>query len=128
MDLKDAKNSDPNYEEILVFFNASPDSVTFKEPGFMGKAFELHSVQQASADARVRESKYDLASGTFTVPGRTTVVFNLLDQPIAEPTPTAIQAAPAITDPNVILTLAGVIGAFVAVVVMMFALRPKRTK
>jgi hypothetical protein len=57
-------------------------------------------------------------------------VFNHLDEPIAEPTasPTATQETPAVADPNVLLTLVGVIGAFVAVIAMMFALRRKDDK
>jgi hypothetical protein len=55
-------------------------------------------------------------------------VFTILNEPVAQPTPTAAEAIPAIADPNVILTLAGVIGAFIAVVAMMFALRRKSNK
>jgi pullulanase-type alpha-1,6-glucosidase len=128
MDLKDTKNIDPNYQEIVVLFNARPDPVKFTDPAFTGKDFKLHSVQQNSADKLVQDSKYDSASGAFSLAGRTTAVFNILEKPVAEPTPTATQAIPAIADPNVILTLAGVIGAFIAVVVLMFALRPKRNK
>ncbi len=128
MDLKDTKNIDANYQEIIVLFNALPDPVKFADHAFTGKNFELHSVQQNSADTLVRNSKYDSANGAFRLAERTTAVFNILDEPVAEPTPTATEAIPAITDPNVIITLAGVIGAFVAVVVMMFALRPKRNK
>ncbi len=65
MDLKDTKNIDANYKEIVVLFNARPDSVTFSDPAFAGKNFELHSVQQNSSDELVRASKYDLASGAF---------------------------------------------------------------
>ena len=130
MDLKDTKSIDPNYKEILVLFNARPDPVKFTDPEFMGKNFELHSVQQNSADMLVRSSKYDSANGAFRLSGRTTAVFNILDeqQPTPEPIPTATQALPVIADPNVLLTLAGVIGAFVAVVVMLFALGGKGNK
>jgi hypothetical protein len=125
MDLKDTKSIDPNYEEIVVLFNAQPESVTISDPAFAGKKFELHSVQQNSSDALVRDSKYDSANGAFTLAGRTSAVFNILREPVAQPTPTATEALPAIADPGVILTLAGVIGALIAVVVMMFALRRK---
>jgi pullulanase len=128
MDLKDIENVDPAYEEIVVLFNARPDSVTFSDPAFAGKNFGLHSVQQNSNDQLVRGSKFDSVSGTFTIAARTTAVFNILDEPAAEPTPTATEATPAIADPGVILTLAGVIGAFIAVVAMMFALRGKGNK
>jgi len=130
MDLKDTKDIDPDYKEIVVFFNARPDPVMFTDPAFAGKTFKLHSVQQHSNDKLVRDSKFDPTSGAFTVPGRTTAVFNILDEPVAKPTPSAIatQPTPAIADPNIILTLAGVIGAFIAVVAMLFALRGKGNK
>jgi pullulanase len=128
MDLKDTNNIDPVYKEIVVIFNARPDSVTFSDSAFAGKDFKLHAVQQNSSDVMVRDSKFDSASNAFIVAGRTTAIFNILREPIAEPTPTAAQTSPAIADPGVILTLAGVIGAFIAVVVMMFALRRKGNK
>jgi pullulanase len=125
MDLKDTKNIDPNYKEIVALFNARPDPVKFSDPAFVGKHFELHSVQQNSSDELVHASKYDSANGAFALSGRTTAVFTILEESIAQPTPTATEALPAIADSGVILTLAGVIGAFIAVVVMMFALRRK---
>jgi hypothetical protein len=114
-----------SFKEIVVLFNARPNPVKFADPAFVGKKFELHSVQQNSNDPRVRDSKFDSANGAFSLSGRTPAVFNILDEPVAQPTPTATEALPAIADPGVILTLAGVIGAFIAVVVMMFALRRK---
>src|SRR5690349_1074952 len=101
MDLKDTKDIDPNYQEIVVFFNARPDPVTFTDPAFAGKTFKLHTVQQNSNDKVVRDSKYDSTSGAFTVPGRTTAVFDIPDEPVAKPTPSAIatQPIPAIADP-----------------------------
>ena len=128
MDLKDTKNIDPNYKEIVVLFNARPNPVKFTDPAFMGKHFELHSVQQNSSDEIVQASKYDSANGAFALSGRTTAVFNILREPAVQATPTATEALPAIADPGVILTLAGVIGALIAVVVMMFALRRKDNK
>jgi hypothetical protein len=123
MHLNDVNDIDPMSEEIVVLFNARPDEITFSEAAFTDKDFVLHSVQQSSADERVRGSSFDISSGTFTIPGRTTAVFNILDELPPEPTPTATQAAPAMADTTVLLTLAGVIGGFVAVVAMMLALR-----
>ncbi|MRV71249.1 pullulanase-type alpha-1,6-glucosidase [Duganella sp. FT92W] len=42
-----------------------------------GKRYKLHPVQAAhgAADARAKEARYDAASGKFTVPARTAVVF-----------------------------------------------------
>jgi pullulanase-type alpha-1,6-glucosidase len=130
MDLLDTENIDPTYKEILVLFNAQPEALTFQDSRLSGKKFELHPVLQNSTDAQVRDAKFDSASGAFTIPGRTTAVFSIVEEPLANPTPTptATQASPAFADPNVIITFAGVIGAFVAVVALMFALRPKRNK
>jgi hypothetical protein len=123
MHLKDIENIDPVYDEIVVLFNARPDEVTFTDPSFIGKDLALNSVQQGSVDELVRNSRFDSTKGTFTVAGRTTVIFNRLHEPVAAATPTATETTPAVADPNVLLTLIGVIGAFVAVVAMMFALR-----
>ena len=130
MHLNDVEEMDPVYEQIVVLFNARPDEVTFSEPALVGKGFALHSVQQASNDELVRKAKFDSASGSFTIPGRTTAVFNLLHEPVAEPTAsqTATPETPAIADPGVLLTLVGVVGAFIAVVAMMLALRRKDDK
>jgi len=116
MHLDDKDNIDPVYAEIVVLFNARPEEVTFSDPAFIGKDLGLNSVQQVSNDELVRDSKFDPSSGSFTVAGRTTAVFNLLHEPVIELTPTAAQGIPAnAADANVLLTLAGVIGAFLAV-------------
>jgi pullulanase len=130
MYLNDVEDIDPVYEEIIILFNASPEVVTFRDSMFIGKDFALNSVQQVSNDELVRGSKFDSLNGSFTVPGRTTAVFNRLHEPVAEPTvtQTPMSETPPIGDPNVLLTLLGVIGAFVAVIAMMFALRRKDNK
>jgi hypothetical protein len=126
MYLNDIDDIDPTYEELVVLFNARPDEITFGDPAFAGKDLVLNSVQQASHDELVRNSTFDSAGGSFTIPGRTTAVFNgLHEEPPAQVTPTATEALPAIADPNVLLTLIGVIGAFIAVIAMMLALRRK---
>jgi hypothetical protein len=126
MRLNDVDDIDPIYEENVVLFNARPDEATFSDAAFSDKSLVLHSVQQSSSDELVRGSTFDSASGEFTIPGRTTAVFAIVQEQPAEPTPTATQVAvPAIADPTVLLTLAGVIGGFVAVVTMMLALRRK---
>jgi len=43
--------------------------------GGAGKAYRLHPVHANGADKRARESAYDPASGRFTIPARTAVVF-----------------------------------------------------
>jgi pullulanase-type alpha-1,6-glucosidase len=121
--LKDVEDIDPVYEEIVVLFNARPEPVTYGDPSFANRDFVLNSVQQASSDAVVRESTFDPAGGTFTVPARTTAVFNILHEVEIVPTASATQAAPLSSDSNVTLTLVGVVGAFLAVAGMMLAMR-----
>ncbi|HSL28292.1 MAG TPA: pullulanase-type alpha-1,6-glucosidase, partial [Anaerolineales bacterium] len=75
--LTDAEDIDPVYDEIVVLFNARPEEVTFGDPVFANKEFELHAIQQASSDPLTRESSFDSASGEFSVPARTTAVFNI---------------------------------------------------
>jgi pullulanase-type alpha-1,6-glucosidase len=127
MHLNDTAEIDPVYDEMVVLFNARPDEVSFRDPAFVDKGLSLNSVQQVSNDELVRNAKFDPATGTFTLAGRTTAVFNRIHEPVAEetPVPTATEALPAIGDPSVLLTLVGVIGAFMAVTAMMFALRRK---
>ena len=125
MDLKDVGNIDPAFREIVVLFNARPDSVSFSHPDFVGKDFELHSVQQNSADALLHDSKFDSANGAFTVPERTTAVFNITKKQIAEATATqtATETTPTESNSNTTLMLAGVIGAILAVLAALFAMR-----
>jgi pullulanase/glycogen debranching enzyme len=72
MRLCDTDSLDPAYSEILVLFNAQPKALDFHDPTLMG-AYSLHSIQQQSADAVARTAR--CVGGTFTVPGRTAVVF-----------------------------------------------------
>jgi pullulanase-type alpha-1,6-glucosidase len=96
MNLTDSVGADldPNYEHFVVLFNASRDAVMFKDASYQGRPFELHLVQQNSADAMVKSSTFDSASGTFTVPGRTTAVF-VVRQTAPEPTRTPSATATA---------------------------------
>ena len=66
---------DPALEEIVVLFNANDEAQSFVIPASAGREWELHPVQQGSADPVVATSTHDLASGAFTVPARTTAVF-----------------------------------------------------
>jgi hypothetical protein len=124
MRLTDKENIDQLYDEIVVLFNARPDSVTFSNQEFAGRNYTLHPVQQASSDALTRASTFDPASGTFTVAGRTTAVFNILhEQTTPEPVATATQAIPTVPDNNMLLTIVAVIAGLIAVIAFMFALR-----
>ncbi|MFL0804047.1 MAG: pullulanase-type alpha-1,6-glucosidase [Agarilytica sp.] len=60
----------------FIVFNASKDEQNFTIESLVGKKFKLHPVQQFSSDPIVRKSRYDSATGSVTVPARTTAVFN----------------------------------------------------
>jgi pullulanase-type alpha-1,6-glucosidase len=65
---------DPNYEGIVVVFNASTQTTTQTVPALAGAAYRLHPVQNGG-DPVVRTSTYDALTGAFTVPPRTVAVF-----------------------------------------------------
>ncbi|MFV9505885.1 MAG: pullulanase-type alpha-1,6-glucosidase [Oscillochloridaceae bacterium umkhey_bin13] len=70
-----ANNLDPQREQIVVLFNADPEPVSFTAEALQDMKLRLHPIQAASFDAAVRSASFDSATGTFTVPGRSTVVF-----------------------------------------------------
>ena len=65
------------FREILYFINVSPETQTLLLPEEAGKPYVLHPVQRASdaTDVRPRDAHYDPASGYFTIPPRTAVVY-----------------------------------------------------
>jgi pullulanase len=66
---------DPNVSRIVVAFNASKDSVTFNDASLKDWKLELHPVQQKSVDTRLASAVFDAATGSLTIPGRSTVVW-----------------------------------------------------
>jgi pullulanase/glycogen debranching enzyme len=80
-DLDDSlEDLDPGHELVVVLFNSNPSEITFTEAALVGVGLELHPIQVSSSDAVVQTSSFDSATGTFTVPGRTTAVFVLKQQ------------------------------------------------
>ena len=74
--LQDADGSiDRANREIVVLWNAGKTAVSFPVPGLSGQSFRLHPIQKLSSDPVVRTAAFDAATGTFTVPARTTAVF-----------------------------------------------------
>ncbi|WP_423833115.1 pullulanase-type alpha-1,6-glucosidase [Streptomyces manipurensis] len=61
--------------DLVVVFNATPQTQTQRVPALAGTAHRLHPVQAAGADATVRQSAFDRQKGEFTVPARTVAVF-----------------------------------------------------
>jgi len=79
MQLVDADQIDPNYAEILVFFNASQDTVTFSDSTWIGADFALHPVLVNSVDPIAARAAFNRSTGTFSIPPLTTSVFVLED-------------------------------------------------
>ncbi len=61
--------------EAVVLVNATPLAQTFTDPAFRKQPLQLHPVQAFSQDPIVRTAKFRAATGTFTIPARTTAVF-----------------------------------------------------
>ncbi|MET8567094.1 pullulanase-type alpha-1,6-glucosidase [Streptomyces sp. NPDC004783] len=61
--------------DLVVVFNATPESREQRIEAAAGTGYRLHPVQAAGADPVVKESAYAAKTGTFTVPGRTVAVF-----------------------------------------------------
>ena len=91
MSLSDTVDADldPARDMIVVLFNATTEEQTFTIGELAGTPFSLHPLQADSSDPVVREAAYDAASGTFTVPARTTAVFAA---PQSEPEPVLVEA------------------------------------
>ncbi|HTT18899.1 MAG TPA: pullulanase-type alpha-1,6-glucosidase, partial [Candidatus Sulfotelmatobacter sp.] len=64
-----------NFKHIVVVFNATTAEVAFHNAALIGFNLHLHPVQQGSSDDVVRQSSFNSASGTVTVPALTTAVF-----------------------------------------------------
>ncbi|MFJ2187774.1 pullulanase-type alpha-1,6-glucosidase [Kitasatospora sp. NPDC087861] len=60
---------------VTVVFNATPTAQAQTVAALRGTGQALHPVQAGGADEVVKQSGFDAATGTFTVPGRTVAVF-----------------------------------------------------
>ena len=66
------------FKELMYFVNVDKTAQQLTLPGELGKAYVLHPVQASAnaADARVRtDAAYDAATGRFTLPPRSAVVY-----------------------------------------------------
>lgn len=66
---------DPNYDLVVVVFNATPDDIAYNVDALVGAGLELHPVQQNSFDAVVQNASFTSETGTLNVPAWTTAVF-----------------------------------------------------
>nr|WP_308294376.1 pullulanase-type alpha-1,6-glucosidase [Streptomyces sp. XM4193] len=62
--------------ELLVVFNATPETAEQTVAQARGGSYALHRVQAGGADERIKSASFDSGSGTFTVPGRSVAVFD----------------------------------------------------
>lgn len=95
---------DPNFEKIVVVFNALPETVVFADDSLVGLPLVLHPLQAISVDGILASAGFDSVAGEVSVPGRTTAIF-VLEQTTPEPTVTPLvtpqpteTAAPAPTE------------------------------
>jgi pullulanase-type alpha-1,6-glucosidase len=66
---------DPQVHKIVVALNATQDLVQFTDASLQGLDLKLHPIQQNSVDAVVKQSSYDSANGSLSIPGRTAAIF-----------------------------------------------------
>ncbi len=66
---------DENYDLIVVLFNADDETQTFTMDDLGDSRIFPHPIQASSNDPVVQQAVFDRENNTFTVPGRTTVVF-----------------------------------------------------
>lgn len=102
MHLSDNADLDSTYGDIVVFFNAQKETLTYGDPSLSQLKFALHPVQANSVDAVVKTAAFDKASGNFTIPGRSAVVFVApKDKTVVPPKPTAEPTIQPTTRPTV---------------------------
>ncbi len=70
-----ATDIDAAVEELVTLFNPTDEPIVLTVTELIGADYELHPVLVGSADPVVTAASFDSASGTFTVPARTTAVF-----------------------------------------------------
>ena len=66
-----------NFQEVTYFINVDKVAHPIAIPALASRNFVLHPVHLAAgaADTRAAQATYDAATGTFTIPPRTAVVF-----------------------------------------------------
>jgi pullulanase-type alpha-1,6-glucosidase len=74
---------DRRFENVVVLVNANDEAQTFTAPSLAYQRMVLHPVQRSSSDAVVRTATFDLVTGAFTIPARTTAVFVKYERPSA---------------------------------------------
>ncbi|WP_166872211.1 pullulanase-type alpha-1,6-glucosidase [Salinibacterium sp. ZJ450] len=65
---------DDDLDGLLVVFNASPEAQTVVLGELAGRDFRLHQIQASGTDSVVKQTTWNAATGTVTVPPRTVSV------------------------------------------------------
>jgi pullulanase-type alpha-1,6-glucosidase len=68
---------DRRRDGIVIVFNATDEAQTYTADALRRSNTQLSTVQRRGADPVVKESRFDRRTGTFTVPARTTAVFEV---------------------------------------------------
>lgn len=63
------------YKSVVVVFNVDKAAKTIAVPELKGRKLQLHRIQQNGSDEVVKASSFASASGSFSIPARTTAVF-----------------------------------------------------
>ena len=63
------------FDGVAYFVNVDKKAHAIPVAEAKGRKLRLHPVHAGGADKRVKEARYDSATGTFTIPARTAVVF-----------------------------------------------------
>ena len=71
------------FAEVLYVLNADIVPHTLPLPGEAAKPWQLHPALTAGTDPRWRETRFDPAAGTLTVPARTVAVFVVPEPAVA---------------------------------------------
>jgi pullulanase-type alpha-1,6-glucosidase len=67
---------DPGVDRLAVLFNPTDEAITYAIDSWVGEpSVALHPILVGSSDDVVGDSAFDSATGTFSVPARTTAVF-----------------------------------------------------
>ncbi|MBD5786888.1 pullulanase-type alpha-1,6-glucosidase [Cellulosimicrobium terreum] len=81
---------DPALDGLLAVFNSSPEPVTQTVGVLADRDYVLSPVQQEGVDEVVRETTWDAATGTVTVPARTVAV--LVEPQVTDELPVSVEA------------------------------------
>lgn len=68
------RDVDRKLDGVLVVFNASPDKVDVPVDGLAGTSWQLSPIQAYGSDDVVKQTAWDPATGTVSVPARTVAV------------------------------------------------------